>query len=94
MVAGMNLERNYTSKWILLAVMAFGLAAIPYGWLAALPNLAAYALILAGAVYNRVDSRFQGYRVSLSAAGASATIEAGERPETRGGPADADISNA
>lgn len=82
-MAPLTLEKSYTSKWILLAVMAFGLAAIPYGWLAALPNLAAYALILGGAVYNRVDSRFRGYRVSLSAAGASATIEAGDRPEAR-----------
>lgn len=80
------LSTSYTSKWILLAVMAFGLAAIPYGWLSALPNLAAYALILGGAVYNRVDSRFQGYKVSLAAGGASATIEAGERPAREGGP--------
>lgn len=75
----MNLSRSTTSKWIILSVMVFGLAAIPLGLFHQANNLLAYGLTLCGAIYNRVDSRGQGYKFTFTAGAASATIETGDR---------------
>ncbi|UQZ89549.1 hypothetical protein C4J81_15440 [Deltaproteobacteria bacterium Smac51] len=67
--------RSQTSKIIILVVIAGGLAMLPLGIFQELNNLLAFVVILSGAVYNRVDSRFRGYKFSVNAGGASATIE-------------------
>ncbi len=68
--------RIQSSKIMLALAAAFGLALLPLGLFAELNNLIVYALILAVAVFNRLDSRARGYKFSLQAGAAQAAIEA------------------
>ncbi len=52
-----------------------GLTLLPLGLFAELNNLIVYALILGVAVFNRLDSRARGYKFSLQAGAAVASIE-------------------
>ena len=81
-------NRNRTSKAVLIIVMLFGLGFLAIGRLESLANAGVFALIYIGALFNRLDSRRQGYKASFSAAGVTATVEAAEEdyylpPESR-----------
>ena len=80
----MSGERGKTSKGLLIVVMAAGLAGLFTGAFLAAGNLAAYALLLAAAVVNRINSRQGAYRAYFSTALGQAAFEVGG-PETAGG---------
>lgn len=68
-------SRTTTSKGLLILVMLGGLLMLPFGLFNQPGTLMGYALIFVGAVYNRVDSRFRGYKFSLSVGAFSAGLE-------------------
>lgn len=87
-----------TSKGLLILIVLSGLAMLPFGLFNQKGTLVGYALIFVGAVYNRVDSRFRGYKFSLSLGNFSAGLETGrarsarprEKPEAEDGQNDED----
>ncbi|MCL2029535.1 MAG: hypothetical protein FWG97_03885 [Deltaproteobacteria bacterium] len=79
------------SKIILFIVTVFGLVLLAQGRLENLANASAFAITYIGALLNRLDSRHQGYRATISAGGVTATVERharSKRPEGQGGDMD------
>lgn len=72
------MARIATSKLLLTLVVSAGIAGLALGLDPSPTQLAAYGLILAGAVYNRLDSRKQGCKLSLSLGAARMSLEAKE----------------
>ena len=68
--------RIQSSKVMLALAAGAGLTLLPLGLFAELNNLIVYALILGVAVFNRLDSRARGYKFSIQAGAAQASIEA------------------
>jgi len=71
----MNNNRSRSSKAILIIVMIFGLTLLALGKLDSMANATVFALVYIGAIFNRLDSRHQGYKANITAAGVSASIE-------------------
>lgn len=69
--------RTQSSKFLLALIVVAGMAMMALGFFAETNNLIVYGLILGVAVFNRLDSRARGYKLSLSAGAAQATIETG-----------------
>lgn len=74
--------RTQSSKIMLALAAGAGLALLPLGFFAELNNLIVYGLILGVAVFNRLDSRARGYKFTIQAGAAQASIESGTGEET------------
>lgn len=73
-----------TSKILLILVIMAGITGLALGIDPTSTQLTAYGLILAGAVYNRLDSRKQGYKISLGLGAANLNLEThGEKHDHR-----------
>ena len=68
--------RIQTSKVMLALIVVAGLALLWMGFFSEINNMIVYALILGVAVFNRLDSRARGYKFSIQAGAAQASIEA------------------
>lgn len=69
------MKAPHTSKLLLILVIGAGITGLAINLDPSPTQLAAYSLILAGAVYNRLDSRKQGYKLSLSLGAAGLSLE-------------------
>ncbi len=77
--------RTHSSKIMLALAAVAGLVLLPLGFFAELNNLIVYALILGVAVFNRLDSRARGYKFTIQAGAASASVESGGEEGKHGG---------
>ena len=74
-------SQSHTSKAVLIIVMICGLVLLFWGKLGNISDAGIFALIYVGAIINRLDSRRQGYKAQISAAGVTANFESLPEPD-------------